>query len=76
MVRIKLTGDYDADFKAADQLAGFKTRPAGYVWHHHQDLGIMMLVDRDVHRAVPHSGGVSFYNSLVDAGVLSGSKYR
>jgi hypothetical protein len=36
--------------------------PEGYVWHHHQDVGRMQLVRREVHRlANPHTGGMSIW---------------
>lgn len=36
--------------------------PKGYVWHHHQDVGRMQLVRREVHRlANPHTGGMSIW---------------
>jgi hypothetical protein len=74
-VRIRMTGKLDDDFKAANRLAGLSDTPGGYVWHHHQDLGVLQLVRQDVHGVVRHAGGVAFYNALIDAGLLSGSKY-
>lgn len=60
-VTIKLTGKRkgkDGDFAAADAAAGIDEayRDAkNLVWHHHQQLGKMMLVPRAVHN--PGSGG-------------------
>jgi hypothetical protein len=35
--------------------------PTGYTWHHSEDLGLMELVRKDVHRAVGHTGGFAIY---------------
>lgn len=35
--------------------------PSGLTWHHHQDSGRMQLVDRDEHRFVRHTGGMSIW---------------
>lgn len=35
--------------------------PAKYTWHHHQDKGVMQLVDREIHEAVSHDGGYSIW---------------
>lgn len=48
-VRITLTGSRVADEAAANAKAGFTKTPAGYAWHHDQDVGLMQLVDEDVH---------------------------
>jgi hypothetical protein len=56
-VRIDLTGSYDADAALANKAAGFGETPEGYVWHHLEDEGTMMLVPRDLHRSVGHTGG-------------------
>ncbi len=44
------------------RLAHTAEAPEGYVWHHHQDVGRMQLVRREVHRlANPHTGGMSIW---------------
>lgn len=53
-----LTGK-DSDFTLANKAAGFKETPAGYTWHHHQDLKTMQLVPFDLHYTVKHTGGAS-----------------
>lgn len=63
-VRIKLTGSRSADELAANKAAGYTKTPAGYTWHHHQELGLMQLVDADVHGAFAHTGGVSVYQAV------------
>lgn len=37
--------------------------PPGYTWHHHEDLGRMQLIDRDVHAAFSHKGGFAIWGS-------------
>jgi hypothetical protein len=58
-VRIRLTGNRLADETAANAAAGFQHTPRGYTWHHHEDLGLMQLVETRVHRAFWHEGGFS-----------------
>ena len=48
-----------SNFALADKAAGFKERPANYTWHHHHDGKTMLLVPRDIHDAVKHTGGVA-----------------
>ena len=35
--------------------------PRGLTWHHHQDLGKMQLVDREIHGTFKHTGGMSIW---------------
>jgi len=69
-VRIKLTGSRGKDFTAADEAMRNKIkdpswkRPKDYTWHHHQQLGRMILVKTDVHMAIKHTGGVAHYRVL------------
>lgn len=35
--------------------------PKAYTWHHHQDAGVMQLVDRKTHRQTGHTGGFSIW---------------
>jgi RHS repeat-associated protein len=58
-VRIELSGSRSTDFGRANRAAGLGSTPEGYTWHHHQDPGLMQLVDRVVHRATGHTGGFS-----------------
>lgn len=39
--------------------------PDKYTWHHHQDKGVMQLVDRDIHADVRHDGGFSIWGEAV-----------
>jgi A nuclease of the HNH/ENDO VII superfamily with conserved WHH len=56
-VRIELTGSMDADEALANKAAGLEERPEGFIWHHVEDEGTMMLVPASLHEAVPHTGG-------------------
>ena len=56
-VRIELTGSMHADEALANKAAGLEGTPKGYTWHHVEDEGTMMLVPRDLHQAVGHTGG-------------------
>jgi hypothetical protein len=35
--------------------------PSKYTWHHHQDKGVLQLVDSDIHSKVRHNGGFSIW---------------
>jgi len=35
--------------------------PNGYTWHHHQDAGVLQLVDEDIHSKTKHDGGYSIW---------------
>ncbi len=58
-VKIKITGDHHYDFKAADKVAGIKSRPKTHTWHHHEDSQTMLLVPKDLHKAIKHTGGIA-----------------
>jgi RHS repeat-associated protein len=58
-VRIQLTGSRATDEKLSNAAAGLADTPSGYTWHHHQDQGLMQLVDRKVHSKTGHDGGFS-----------------
>ena len=58
-VRIELSGSRSTDFARANAAAGLKETPRGYTWYHHQDKGLMQLVDGKVHAATGHTGGFS-----------------
>lgn len=49
------------------QLQMYQT-PAGYTWHHHEQPGVLQLVDTQAHEATAHTGG-----RLIWGG---GSEYR
>lgn len=58
-----LVGNCTSDFKLANELAGLQSTPAGYTWHHCEDMMTMQLVPQDVHSVVfggvAHAGGES-----------------
>jgi hypothetical protein len=60
-VQVKLSGDRDADIRAANKAVGLKRTPKGYTWHHHQDGTTMQLVPRDLHTNLRHTGGAAHY---------------
>lgn len=35
--------------------------PSKYTWHHHQDKGLLQLVDSDIHSKVRHNGGFAIW---------------
>jgi len=37
--------------------------PKKYTWHHHQDAGILQLVEYDIHSKTKHDGGYSIWGS-------------
>lgn len=47
----------------AEELATFKKGgvPENYTWHHHQDTGVMELVDSVIHGKTGHTGGFSIW---------------
>ena len=62
MVKIELTGSRHADEVLANKAAGFKGEPPStHAWHHLEDGGTMMLVPRDLHREVGHTGGRAIF---------------
>lgn len=53
----KFSGVRRIDERVANRLAGLSDTPAGHTWHHHHDGRTMLLVPRDIHEAVAHTGG-------------------
>lgn len=60
-VRIKLSEppNREMDRQMANAAAGLSETPPGYVWHHHQDRGLMQLIEEGVHLKTGHTGGFS-----------------
>jgi hypothetical protein len=56
-VRIELSGNRGTDFARANEAAGLERTPADYTWHHHQEPGLMQLIESKVHRLTGHTGG-------------------
>jgi hypothetical protein len=67
-VQIEYTGRRSADFTAANKAAKLGRIPDRYTWHHLEDGKSMMLVPKELHKAVKHSGGVSRYKHNTGAG--------
>lgn len=42
------------------ELEDYET-PTGYTWHHHQDKGVLQLVESEVHAKTSHIGGYSIW---------------
>jgi hypothetical protein len=60
-VVITLTGDRRLDFAAADKAAGITAayRKGKWTWNHHQNCGVMQLVNMAIHAKTGHTGGFS-----------------
>lgn len=58
-VTIDYKGSPAKDFDAANEAAGLTRTPQHYTWHHSEDLGKMMLIPKDLHNIVKHTGGVA-----------------
>lgn len=54
-----LTNKYGPDAAAANRAVGLPSTPKGYTWHHVEDGRTMMLIPKDLHNAVPHTGGAA-----------------
>ena len=52
-------GDRRTDEEEANRKANLEETPLECTWHHHQDTRTMLLVPRDLHKAIRHAGGVS-----------------
>jgi hypothetical protein len=50
--------DRPADDKRANAIFGWNATPEGTTWHHKEDSRTMLLVDRGLHEAVRHWGGI------------------
>lgn len=45
-----------------EELSTSMAPPAGYSWHHHQDVGRMQLIPLGKHKlAAPHTGGMAIW---------------
>jgi RHS repeat-associated protein len=60
-VTITPTGTRSGDFAAANEAAGLSRTPEDYTWHHHQDYGVMQLIERGIHASTGHTGGFSIW---------------
>jgi RHS repeat-associated protein len=55
--------NYRIDAALANRAAGFRSTPAGYVWHHVEDARTMLLIPQDLHSAIRHTGGVAVFRA-------------
>ncbi|MCL2360110.1 MAG: HNH endonuclease, partial [Candidatus Bathyarchaeota archaeon] len=58
-LRHQFTGHVNTE-RQLDQISR-GIRPEGYTWHHHQDSGILQLVDSTLHQQTGHIGGRSIW---------------
>ncbi len=60
--RIQKSSRLASKFSKRD-IASFKQGklPSKYTWHHHQDKGVLQLVDSDIHSKVRHNGGFAIW---------------
>ena len=64
----KTTGNRPKDFIEADKFANITEeyrQTNELVWHHMEDMQTMILIPRDVHGPVKHSGGISVFTNIV-----------
>ena len=54
-----LSGNYEKDERLANKFVGLPKTPDGYTWHHLEDGKTMLIVPKDIHKAVRHTGGVA-----------------
>ncbi|MCA9090170.1 MAG: HNH endonuclease, partial [Planctomycetaceae bacterium] len=52
-----LTGNYPKDAALANKAVGLSKTPDNFVWHHVEDGKTMLLVPKDIHNTVRHTGG-------------------
>lgn len=64
-----LSGTYYWDAKLANAQCGFTQTPAGYVWHHVEDMQTMILIPQDLHSVamggMSHTGGASLIRAFL-----------
>ncbi|HWO21112.1 MAG TPA: HNH endonuclease [Kofleriaceae bacterium] len=60
-VEIPYTGSRAADDALANAKAGLPSTPRDHTWHHVEDGKTMMLVPRQLHEVVKHTGGRATY---------------
>jgi hypothetical protein len=53
-----------ADRAAANAAAGFASQPKGYVWHHSEEVGKMLLIREEAHAAFAHTGGFGIWKKI------------
>lgn len=64
-VEVDITGAGRFDFARAQAASGLDRIPDDMTWHHHQDGKTMLLIPRDIHDAVKHTGGVALATAKI-----------
>lgn len=54
-----LTGNYTKVAAIANRAAGLKSTPKNMVWHHVEDGKTMLLIPKEIHQAVRHTGNAA-----------------
>lgn len=65
VVDIEVSGAGRFDFLRANVAAGLERVPDDMTWHHHQNGKSMVLMPRDIHDAIRHTGGVAFVTKKI-----------
>jgi len=68
VVPVKTIGNRLQDFSKADAFLGINEEYRdlnNLVWHHVEDTQTMILVPKDIHTAVRHSGGISVAKNTI-----------
>jgi filamentous hemagglutinin len=60
------------DERIANKLAGVPRTPTGYVWHHVEDGETLILIPKDLHNAVRHTGGAAVIKERLREGAAGG----
>lgn len=63
------SGKLDCSKFSERQLEQIKNgdKPEGFTWHHHQETGVMQLIDTEIHDKTGHTGGKSVWGGGQDA---------
>lgn len=59
-----LRGEVSASSFSKKQLDAIRSgaeKIPGFTWHHHQEIGRIMLIPTDIHQAVGHQGGFKYW---------------
>ncbi|NRB78684.1 MAG: HNH endonuclease [Saccharospirillaceae bacterium] len=63
------SGNLDCSKFSDRQLEQIKNgdKPEGFTWHHHEETGLMQLIDTETHDKTGHTGGKSVWGGGQDA---------
>ena len=56
-VEVPFSGKSSIDIQKANNLSGLNSTPEGFRWHHNHDDKTLMLIPRDLHETIRHTGG-------------------